>query len=59
MTRIYMNYDMFRHRAELCDMMRLEKIEKGGESNADEKKSFGESKKSSCQASKRDCECRG
>lgn len=25
MTRIYMNYDMFRHRAELCDMMHLEK----------------------------------
>lgn len=25
MTRIYMNYDMFWHRAELCDMMHLEK----------------------------------
>mgnify|MGYP000854413648 FL=1 len=25
MTRIYMNYDMFRHRAELCDMMHIEK----------------------------------
>ncbi len=45
MTRIYMNYDMFRHRAELCDMMHFRKTEKGGDSNAEEKKSFGESKK--------------
>lgn len=58
MTRIYMNYDMFRHRAELCDMMRLEKIEKGGESNADEKKSFGESQKSSCKIGKKNSFCR-
>lgn len=38
MTRIYMNYDMFRHRVELYGIMRLEKTERGGESNADEKK---------------------
>ena len=25
MTKIYMNYDMFRHREILCDMMHLEK----------------------------------
>lgn len=55
MTRIYINYDMFRHRVELCDMMRLEKTEKGGESNAEGKKNFGESKKSGCQIIKKSC----
>lgn len=53
MTRIYMNYDMFRHRAELCDMMWLEKTKKGGESNADEKKSLERAKKTVVKLAKR------
>lgn len=59
MTRIYMNYDMFRHRAELCDMMHIEKQRREERAMQMKKRVSEKVKKSSYQASKRDCECRG